>query len=112
MKDALVGFSSPSANGLTYNVSQYKISPMSIITVSSKGQIVLPADVRRRLGMGAGSKIELIEDGDGLRLRVMHPVNRSDLTKLAGMVTAPSRGVPRTLEDFDPAATLRRSSKI
>jgi len=35
---------------------------MSILTVSSKGQINLPAALRRRLGMGAGAKIEAIEE--------------------------------------------------
>jgi len=35
---------------------------MATLTVSSKGQIVLPAGVRRRLGLGAGAKME-IKDG-------------------------------------------------
>ena len=32
---------------------------MSTLLVSSKGQIVLPAEMRRRLGMGAGARIEV-----------------------------------------------------
>ena len=40
---------------------------MSTVTVSSKGQIVLPAALRRRLQMGAGSTIEVTQDGDSLR---------------------------------------------
>lgn len=84
---------------------------MPTITVSSKGQIVLPADIRRRLGMGAGAKIEIFEEDDGLRLRVVRTVNRTDLRALAGMVRAPSRGVRRRLEDFDPSAIFRRTSK-
>ena len=47
---------------------------MSILTVSSKGQIVLPAELRRRLGMGAGAKIEAIEEADGVKLRVLRPI--------------------------------------
>jgi AbrB family looped-hinge helix DNA binding protein len=42
---------------------------MSTLLVSSKGQIVLPAEMRRRLGMGAGARIEVLEDWDGLKLR-------------------------------------------
>jgi hypothetical protein len=30
---------------------------------------------------------------------------------MAGMVKAPARGVPRHLEDFDPASTLARSKR-
>jgi AbrB family looped-hinge helix DNA binding protein len=84
---------------------------MAILTVSSKGQIVLPADVRRRLGMGAGAKIEVLEEGDGLRLRVVNAVNSADLSGLAGMAKARTRGVARRLEDFDPASVLRRPRK-
>ena len=76
---------------------------MSTLLVSSKGQIVLPAALRRRLGMGAGARIEVLEEPDGLKLRVVRPMPKTDLTALVGMVKAPARGVPRRLEDFDRA---------
>lgn len=81
---------------------------MPELTVSSKGQIVLPAELRRRLGMGAGAKLEIIERADGVTLRLVRRVEAADLSELAGMVRAPSRGRPRRLEDFDPAAQLVR----
>ena len=84
---------------------------MSTLLVSSKGQIVLPAAIRRRLGMGAGARVEVLEESDGLKLRVVRPVMAADLTAMAGMVTAPARGVPRHLEDFDPASLLTRSRR-
>ena len=84
---------------------------MSTLRVSSKGQIVLPAAMRRRLGMGAGARIEVLEESDGLNLRVVRSVPTIDLTGLAGMVKAPARGVPRRLEDFDPASLLTRSRR-
>jgi len=84
---------------------------MSTLLVSSKGQIVLPADIRRRLGMGAGARVEVLEEADGLKLRVVRPVVTADLSGMAGMVKAPSRGVPRSLEDFDPAALLARGAR-
>ena len=82
---------------------------MSTLLVSSKGQIVLPAALRRRLGMGAGARLEVLEEADGLKLRVIRPVATADLSGLAGMVKAPARGVPRRLEDFNPASLLARS---
>jgi antitoxin PrlF len=84
---------------------------MSILTVSSKGQIVLPAALRRRLGMGAGAKIEAVEEADGVKLRVVRPIEQADVASLAGILTAPSRGTPRRLEDFDPASVLARSRR-
>lgn len=84
---------------------------MSTLLVSSKGQIVLPAALRRRLGMGAGARLEVLEESDGLKLRVVRSVATADVADLAGMVKASSRGVPRRLEEFDPASTLNRSSR-
>jgi antitoxin PrlF len=74
--------------------------------VSSKGQIVLPVDLRRRLGLAAGARLEISEEADGLRLRVTRALPTADIADLAGMVKAPSIGVPRRLEDFDPASLL------
>ncbi len=83
---------------------------MSTLLVSSKGQIVLPAALRRRLGLGAGSRLEVSEEVDGLRLRIVLPVPQSDHAGLAGMVKAPTRGVARSLDDFDPARLAARTS--
>ena len=82
---------------------------MTTLLVSSKGQIVLPAPLRRRLGMGAGARIEVLEESDGLKLRVVRSVATADVSELAGMAKAPTRGVPRRLKDFDPASLLARS---
>lgn len=85
---------------------------MSTLLVSSKGQIVLPAALRRRLGMGTGARLEVVEESDGLKLRVVRSVPKADVAQLAGMLKAPTRGVPRRLEDFDPATlTARRPAK-
>ncbi len=84
---------------------------MPTLLVSSKGQIVLPAALRRRLGMGAGARIEVLEESDGLKLRVVRSVTTVDMTGMVGMVKAPARGVARRLEDFDPASLLTRSRR-
>ena len=81
---------------------------MTTVVVSSKGQVVLPAALRRRLGLGTGTELEVLEEADGLRLRVVRSVPSADFSGLAGMVTAPSRGVARRLDDFDPASLLAR----
>jgi antitoxin PrlF len=82
---------------------------MPTVLVSSKGQIVLPAALRRRLGLGAGARIEVIEEADGLKLRVVRSVTTADVAGMAGMVKAPARGVSRRLQDFDAASLLNRS---
>ena len=84
---------------------------MSTLLVSSKSQIVLPAALRRRLGMGAGARIEVLEEPDGLKLRVVRSVATADVAGMAGIVKAPARGVSRRLENFDPASLLTRARR-
>lgn len=71
----------------------------------------MPVALRRRLGMGPGARIEVVEEPDGLKLRVVRAVATADVTGMAGMVKARARGRPRRLEDFDPASLLARSRR-
>lgn len=80
----------------------------AVVTVSSKGQIVLPAELRGRLGLRAGAKLEVLDEPDGVHLRVVRSVTRTELDQLAGLVKARSKGSPRRLEDFDAASTVRK----
>ena len=36
--------------------------------VTSKGQVTIPREVRRRLGVRAGDRLQFEEDGDGVRV--------------------------------------------
>ncbi|WP_424952846.1 AbrB/MazE/SpoVT family DNA-binding domain-containing protein [Deinococcus sp.] len=58
-------------------------------TVSSKGQVVLPREIRDRLGVGMGDQIEFISDDQGIHLRPKPPA-RSALDAWLG--AAPSGG--------------------
>ena len=44
-------------------------------TLSSKGQVTLPIELRERLGLVAGSKITFIHDKQGVRMEVERPVS-------------------------------------
>ncbi len=84
---------------------------MAIMTISSKGQMVLPVDVRRRFGLMAGAKIEIIEEKDGLKLVAVHAVKSKSIAECAGMVKAKSTGKPRSLSDFDAAQLVLKAAK-
>lgn len=84
---------------------------MSSLVVSSKGQIVLPTDLRRRLGLGAGARLEVVEEADGIKLRVLRSVAMADVADMAGLVKAPIKGRPRLLEDFDAATLVKRPAR-
>ncbi|MBI4472568.1 MAG: AbrB/MazE/SpoVT family DNA-binding domain-containing protein [Acidobacteria bacterium] len=50
--------------------------------VSSKGQLVIPADIRRRYGIKAGTKIQFIEKDDQI---VLQPVTKALIRSLCGI---------------------------
>lgn len=53
-----------------------------IVTVSSKGQIVLPAELRRKYDIQAGSKLAVVDMAGSLYLV---PVSDDPLSELRGM---------------------------
>lgn len=67
-------------------------------TVTSKGQITLPKDLRDKLNLSVGDRVEFfIDQEQGARLVVKHvPV-----TMLKGMLPRPSQ--PVSIEDMDKA---------
>jgi antitoxin PrlF len=74
-------------------------------TVTAKGQVTLPVEVRRRLGLRAGSKLEFIVIDDE-RLEAI-PVSET-VSSLKGMVPKPKR--PLSLTDMDKAVAKGASS--
>ena len=40
-----------------------------VATISTKNQITLPADVRKRLGVGAADKIAFVLEDEGVRIK-------------------------------------------
>lgn len=71
---------------------------MSSATVTSKGQITLPKEVRQELGLKAGDKVEF-DKVDGRF--VLRPRNRSIL-ELAGILHRPGMKA-MTIEEMDEA---------
>lgn len=55
-------------------------------TVSSKGQLVIPAPIRDALGIGPGTRVTLRQDGEDVILTpVVRRTARDLIQKLAGM---------------------------
>jgi AbrB family looped-hinge helix DNA binding protein len=69
-----------------------------IATVSSKGQVTIPVEARKRLGLHAGSCVDFILTDDD-RLEII-PVTKS-VKQLKGMVPAPKKAL--SLDEMDRA---------
>jgi AbrB family looped-hinge helix DNA binding protein len=91
----------------SYNEVRHLNERMSTSTVSTKGQVVIPADVRADLNVDAGTRVEFVKTAEGWLIK---PASRP-VTALKGMLG--TRAVPATLEDMNRAvrarATRRRS---
>ena len=62
---------------------------MPVSTLTSKGQITLPREVRRALGLAAGDQVEFLEDEGGYRLVPRRTDVRALRGRFAGRVSAP-----------------------
>lgn len=71
---------------------------MSASTLTSKGQLTLPKEVRDALGVGPGDRVEFIrmEDGNFAVMPATHSVK-----SLKGLIPRPKK--PVSLDDMDKA---------
>ena len=73
----------------------------ALLTLSSKGQLVIPARLRQLLGLRAGDRLALTLESDGLHLVPQGPAKSSSAHALIG--AAHYGGEPVPLERMDPA---------
>ena len=54
----------------------------STTKMTSKGQVVIPEETRKRLGMKPGTQFMVVESADALIFKVIHPPSLEDFDKL------------------------------
>lgn len=72
---------------------------MAVATLTSKGQTTIPKEIRERLGLQPGDKLDFVVEGDG-RV-VLRPATR-DVRELRGLLRKKGRA-PVSLEEMDLA---------
>ena len=85
---------------------------MAVATLTAKGQIVIPAEIRARHELTPGTQVEFVDEGGVIRLLVRRRVTASDPAAGYGMIRIEKPGAvstPRRLSDFDPASLLKRT---
>ncbi len=85
---------------------------MPAATLTERGQIVIPAEIRARYGLTAGTQVEFVDEGGTIRLVVRRKVARSDPEAGYGMIKVRRREDPAHtrggLLDFDVASVAER----
>jgi antitoxin PrlF len=79
---------------------------MPSATLTSKGQVTIPAIVRSDLGLGTGDRIEFVMNEMSGRYEVV-PATKS-IESLKGLIAKPSRSV--SIEDMNAAIAKRGAS--
>jgi antitoxin PrlF len=76
-------------------------------TVTSKGQVTIPAAVRKALGLDTGSRIEFVETGKGQFAIV---VASGSILDLKGVLRKPAK--PVSLKDMERAIAAQGSGHL
>ena len=79
---------------------------MSTVTVSNKGEVVIPAAIRHRPGVMPGSKLDFELAGDSIRVRPLRPIKPTRPEDGCGLLRCDQPG-ERWLSEFDVAAVMR-----
>ncbi|HEY1608316.1 MAG TPA: AbrB/MazE/SpoVT family DNA-binding domain-containing protein [Paraburkholderia sp.] len=79
---------------------------MASATVTSKGQVTIPVEVRDRLGLESGDRVEFILNEERGRYEVV-PVTHS-ITALKGIIRKPAKAV--TIDEMNAAIARQGSS--
>ncbi len=74
------------------------MSSIATTKLSSKGQVVIPEDVRKELGLEAGARFVVMGEGDVVILKKIEAPDRDEFKALAAKVRAQARraGVKRS----------------
>jgi len=83
------------------------MNPLTTTRMSSKGQIVIPEEVRNRLGLEAGVEFVVVGEGDAVILKVISPPLKSEFRRL--LVQARSQARKAGLNKKDIEAAVRRA---
>ena len=77
------------------------------LTVSNKGQVVIPSAIREALGISFGSTVEVTQVGNQVSIALKSPRPQSTIDEGFGLLKY--SGPPRVLADVDVAALMRKA---
>ena len=85
------------------------MSSISTTKLSSKGQVVIPEDVRKALGLETGAQFVVMGDGDVVILKRIDAPSRSEFLALAARVRGQARRAGIRRSDIQKAVrSIRR----
>jgi AbrB family looped-hinge helix DNA binding protein len=77
--------------------------------LSSKGQIVIPEEIRERLNLEAGTQFVVVGEGDAVILRVISPPSKAEVAALLAKARTQAKKAGMKHKDVEKA--IRRVRK-
>jgi len=79
--------------------------------LASKGQVVIPEEIRKRLGLEAGAQFVVVGEGDVVVLKALKAPKMSDFKQLLKRAEASAQAAGLQPEDIERAIREVRNSK-
>ena len=83
---------------------------MPTATITSKGQITIPIEVRKKLGLKAGDRINFFEDQEGIFTFEPKTGSIMDMEGILKHLGLPALGYAPTIEEMNQAVLDRASA--
>ena len=80
-------------------------------TLSSKGQVVIPEEIRNRLGLKAGAQFVVLGDRDVVIFKVLEPPLRSEFDRLVRQARGVAKRTGMKQSDIRKAIAKVRRAK-
>ena len=82
-----------------------------VIRMSSKGQVVIPEDVRERLGLRSGAEFVVLETGDQVVLKPIHRPSKAEWDRLMREARRQARAAGMKRSDITQAIADVRAGR-
>jgi AbrB family looped-hinge helix DNA binding protein len=79
------------------------MSKIATTKMSSRGQVVIPEDVRNRLGLKKGSQFVVLGEGDVVILKAIRAPSMEDFNRLVSQAEEAAQRAGMTPEDVEAA---------
>ncbi|NQT56267.1 MAG: AbrB/MazE/SpoVT family DNA-binding domain-containing protein [Desulfobacteraceae bacterium] len=85
--------------------------PLATTKMSSKGQVVIPEDIRKRLGFKAGSQFVVVGENDVVILKAISPPSMGEFNALIAEARKQARQTGMKQSDIAAAIAKVRADK-
>ena len=86
------------------------MSAISTTKMSSKGQVVIPEDIRKKLGLKSGSRFMVVGDKDVVILKTISPPSMEEFDSIIKKARIQAKEAGLTEDDIQDAITRSRTN--